>query len=112
LELKTTGWTPFGNVPDQANFMPSFQEPPGTWVMSKELPPIETLTHSASVASALRYQTSARIVVDVVPVLGVTAGSNRRLGPLAAETGSAREPRSRAAAARALIQDPASCLPV
>jgi hypothetical protein len=64
------------------------------------------------VESALRYQIAATIVVEVVPELGVTAGSNRRLGPLAAETGSARELRSRAAAATALIQDPALYLPV
>jgi hypothetical protein len=74
--------------------------------MSWTLPEKATRTHSASDPSALRYQTVARIVVSVVPVLGVTTGSNKRFGPLDALTGIASEPSTRAAAARVLIQDP------
>ena len=107
FELKTTELTPFGRVPDQVNVTPSFQDPPGTWLMSCVLPSKDTRTHSASVPSALRYETVAVIVVEIVPVRGVTWGLESRFGPLAADTGSARELRSNTAAARALIQDPA-----
>jgi hypothetical protein len=111
FELKTTEFAPVDRVPDQVNFIPSFQVPPETWVMSWMSPSNETRTQSASDPSALRYQTIAVIDVCVVPVRGVTTGSNRRFGPLDAETGSTSELRSNAAAARALIQDPASRLP-
>lgn len=79
--------------------------------MSKASPPKLTRTHWASVPSLLRYVIVATMVVVGVPVRGETSGSERRFGPLAAETGRATVPSSRAAAARARIHARASCLP-